>query len=54
MVGNAATVTARSVSGAESPITTAGLLQGRKPISSLRTEKPTGIARPSRGLHAAK
>jgi hypothetical protein len=31
------------------PITAAGLLQGRKPISLLRTEKPTEIARPSRG-----
>ena len=28
---------------------TAGSLQGRKPISSLRTEKQTGIARPTRG-----
>jgi hypothetical protein len=36
------------------PITIAGSPRRRKPIAPLRTEKQTGIARPSRGLDAAK
>ncbi len=54
MVGNSATVTACSVSEAEPAHHDCWITQGKKLISSFGTEKPTGIARPSRGLDAAK